>query len=315
MKQIPVAAVIGPTATGKSRLAVELALHFHGEVVSADSMQIYRGLPIGTAQPAREEMNGIPHHLIGFQNPEQPFSVADYVTLASQCIREIRERGHLPILAGGTGLYVASLLHHLNFSPEGRDEALRAALFRQAEERGPQTLWDELNSFDPQSAKRIHPNNAGRLVRAIEIYRTTGITMTEQIERSHREPSPYDACLIGLDYRDRSKLYDAINRRVDKMMRAGLLQEAKKVLSLPEGITARQAIGYKEFIPYFDKTSDLSEAVEHVKQESRRYAKRQRTWFYRQEQAVWIEIDEEPDFESVCRKAEAVLLKKGWKLT
>jgi len=314
MERIPVLAVVGPTATGKSRLAVELALHFHGEVVSADSMQIYRGLSVGTAQPTREEMKEIPHHLIGFQDPEQPFSVADYVALASECIREIWERGRLPVLAGGTGLYVSSLLHHPDFPPEGRNEALREELFRKAEKEGSQALWEELRGFDPQSAERIHPNNVGRLVRSIEIYRETGVTMTEQIERSSREPSPYNACLIGLDYRDRDRLYEAIDRRVDKMMEAGLLEEAKSVLNLPEGTTARQAIGYKEFLPYFEGKCGLEEAVEQVKRESRRYAKRQRTWFRRQEQAEWIEIDGEPDFSSVCRTAEKILCGKGWNL-
>jgi tRNA dimethylallyltransferase len=312
MERIPVAAVVGPTATGKSRLAVELAIRFHGEIVSADSMQIYRGLAIGTAQPTREEMKGVPHHLIGFQDPKKPFSVADYVELASACIARIWERGKFPIVVGGTGLYIGSLLHHLHFAPGGRDEALRAALFRKAEEEGSAVLWEELKSFDPQSAERIHPNNVGRLVRAIEVYRLTGVTMTEQIERSRREPSPYDACLIGLSYRDREKLYRAINLRVDAMMKAGLEREAKQVFNLPKETTARQAIGYKEFFPYFRGECSLDEAVEQVKRESRRYAKRQLTWFRRQETAEWIFIDEEPDFESVCDRADEILRKKGW---
>lgn len=314
MERMPVAAVVGPTATGKSRLAVELALRFHGEIISADSMQIYKGLTIGTAQPTREEMKDVPHHLIGFQDPEKPFSVADYVELASACIRRIRKKGKLPILVGGTGLYVGSLLHHLHFAPQGRDEALRAALFQKAEEEGSAVLWEELKSFDPQSAERIHPNNVGRLVRAIEVYRLTGITMTEQIERSRKEPSPYDACLIGLNYRDRAKLYHAINIRVDAMMQAGLEQEAKRVFNLPKGTTARQAIGYKEFFPYFRGECSLDEAVEQVKRESRRYAKRQLTWFRRQEDAEWIFIDEEPNFSSVCGRADEILRKKGWSM-
>ncbi|OCN03280.1 tRNA (adenosine(37)-N6)-dimethylallyltransferase MiaA [Clostridium sp. W14A] len=314
MDRIPVAAVVGPTATGKSWLAVELALRHRGEVVSADSMQIYRGLAIGTAQPAREEMRGVPHHLIGFQDPERPFSVADYVALASERIRQISERGCMPFLAGGTGLYVASLLRHRSFTPEGRDDVLRESLFHRAEAQGPLALWEELKGFDPRSAERIHPNNIARLVRAIEIYRTTGTTMTEQVERSRREPSPYDACLIGLDYRDRNRLYEAINRRVDSMVEAGLVREAERVLGLPAGTTARQAIGYKEFLPYFNGECSLEEAAEQVKRESRRYAKRQLTWFRRQEQVEWIYLDEEPDFGSVCRRADEILLKKGWVL-
>lgn len=313
MDRIPVAAVVGPTATGKSRLAAELALHFGGEVVSADSMQIYRGLPVGTAQPSAEEMRGVPHHLIGFLDPEEPFSVADYAALASETIRGIHERGRLPVVAGGTGLYVGALLHNLRFSPEGRDEALREELLRRAREEGPEALWKELESFDPQSAERIHPHNVGRLVRAIEIYRSTGVTMTEQIGRSRAEPSPYDVCMIGLDYSDRQALYAAIGRRVDQMMEAGLPREAERVLSLPEGTTARQAIGYKEFLPYFRGECSLAEAAEQVKRESRRYAKRQRTWFLRQESAEWILMDRYPDFGAVCAGACGIVRGKGWK--
>lgn len=311
MERIPVLAVVGPTATGKSRLAVELALRFGGEIISADSMQIYRGLAVGTAQPSAEEMRGVPHHLIGFLDPEVSFSVADYVEAASEKILEIHGRGNLPVLVGGTGLYIGSLLHHTSFSPEGRDDALRAELFHTAETEGPQALWEELKTFDSQSAERIHPNNAGRLVRAIEIYRTTGVTMTDQIERSRREPSPYDASLIGLNYRDRAKLYDAINLRVDRMMRSGLLQEAERVFALQTGTTAKQAIGYKEFFPYFRGECSLAEAVDRVKQGSRHYAKRQLTWFLRQEKADWIFVDEKPDFESVCGSAEQYWLTRG----
>ena len=312
MDRIPVAAVVGPTAAGKSRAAVELALRFGGEVVSADSMQVYRGLEIGTAQPTAEETRGVPHHLIGFLDPRLPFSVADYAALAAETIRGIRGRGRLPVVVGGTGLYVGALLHNLRFSLEGRDEALREKLLRRAREEGPGALWRELESFDPQSAERIHPHNVGRLVRAIELYRSTGVTMTQQIERSRTDPSPYDACMIGLDYADRQKLYAAIDRRVDAMMEAGLPREAERVLSLPEGTTARQAIGYKEFLPYFRGECSLSDAAEQVKRESRRYAKRQRTWFLRQEKAEWILLDECPDFEAVCDRACEIVRRKGW---
>lgn len=306
MERIPVAAVVGPTATGKSRLAVELAIRFRGEVVSADSMQIYRGLKIGTAQPEEAEKRGVPHYLIGFLEPGKPFSVADYVALASERIREIHRRGCLPVIAGGTGLYVASLLRQRRFGPEGRDEALRRELMLRAESEGPQALWEELNRIDPQSAARIHPNNLGRLIRAIEVYRMTGVTMTEQNERSQPGSSPYDTCMIGLDYRDRQKLYDAIDRRVDRMMERGLLAEAERVLSIPDAATAGQAIGYKEFLPYFQKKCSLSDAVDRVKRESRRYAKRQLTWFRRQENAVWIMVDDYPCFEAVYGKAAEI---------
>ena len=310
--RVPVAAVVGPTATGKSRLAVAIALEFGGEVVSADSMQIYRGLAVGTAQPTERERRGVPHHLIGFLPPGRPFSVADYVALASERIAGIHARGRLPVVAGGTGLYVSSLLHGIRFSPGGRDEALRSALLQKAEAEGPGALWEELRTFDPRAAGRIHPNNVGRVVRAIEVYRATGVTMTERIERSREEEPPYDVCMIGLDYRDREKLSEAIGRRVDAMMEAGLLKEAKRVLALGEAATAAQAIGYKEFGPYFDGECSLSDAVDEVKKETRRYAKRQRTWFRRQENAEWIEIDGYPDFDSVCRKAFEILRGKGW---
>lgn len=312
MERIPVAAVVGPTATGKSRLAVELALRFGGEVISADSMQIYRGMEVGTAQPDEAERKGVVHHFIGMVDPERPFSVADYVQLASRRIAEIRGRGRLPVVAGGTGLYVSSLLCGIRFSPEGKDEKLRASLNRKAEtEEGKKTLLEELRGFDPQSAERLHPNNVGRIVRAIEIYRTTGVTMTEQIERSREVPPEYDACIIGLDYRDRQKLYAAIDRRVDGMMERGLPEEAKRVLGLKNAPTARQAIGYKEFAPYFSGECSLAEAAERVKRESRRYAKRQLTWFRRMEGVNWILLDEYPDFPSVFKEASRILREGG----
>jgi tRNA dimethylallyltransferase len=311
---VPVVAVVGPTATGKTRLAVELAHRFGGEVVSADSMQIYRGLTIGTAKPTPEEMRGIPHHLIDFLDPSQPFSVADYVRLASQAVADIYGRGKLPIVAGGTGLYVSSLLGGLHFSSEGRDDALRESLQHKAEQEGPQSLWDELMTFDPESAARIHPNNVGRVIRAIEVYRMTGVTMSEQIRRSRKVPPPYDAAVIGLTYRDRAKLYEAIDRRVDAMMQAGLLGEAKTVFFLENPATAAQAIGYKEFFPYFRGECTLEESVEAVKCESRRYAKRQMTWFRRVENIEWLFVDECGGFEPLLSQVCEIIRRKEWKL-
>lgn len=302
-KKIPVVAVVGPTASGKSRLAVELALRKNGEVISADSMQIYKGMQIGTAKPAPEEMRRVPHHLIDFVELTQPFSVADYVELAAKCIQEVHSRRKLPILAGGTGLYVRSLLHNIQFTECDRDEALRAALFRKAGQEGPQALVEELRQFDPESAERIHPNNVGRIIRAIEIYRTSGITMTEQIKRSKQVPSPYQACVIGLDYRNRQTLYDRINLRVDQMMESGLLAEAQEVLSHPGAPTALQAIGYKELAPYFRGECSLEEAVESIKRETRRYAKRQLTWFRRDEEVRWIMADDYADFNHLADEA------------
>ncbi len=314
MAKIPVAAVVGPTATGKTRLAVQLAFHFGGEVVSADSMQIYKGLNIGTAKPTKEEMCGVPHHLIDFLDPAEPFSVADYVGLAAKCIEEIHGRGKLPILVGGTGLYVRSLLSNLSFSPQGHDEALREHLRKKAETEGPASLMEELRSFDPESAERIEPNNLARVIRAIEIYRVTGVTMTEQNRRSREAPSPYDDVVIGLTYRDRGKLYSAIDRRVDSMMQAGLLREAETVFHMPHSQTAAQAIGYKEFFPYFRRECSLEDTVAAVKQESRRYAKRQLTWFRRDAKVQWLFVDECSSFSELLSHACMILEGKEWKL-
>ena len=311
-EKIPVAAVVGPTASGKSRLAVELALSRNGEVISADSMQIYKGMNIGTAKPTAEEMRGVPHHLIDFAPLSQPFSVADYVSLASDCISEVHARGRLPVIAGGTGLYIRSLLQNIRFTENDKDEALRKELAEKAEKLGVQTLIDELRSFDPTSAQRIHPNNLGRVIRAIEIYRTTGVTMTEQFELSRQMPSPYDACIIGLDFQDRQKLYDRINLRVDRMMQDGLLAEAEEILNRPGAQTALQAIGYKELLPYFRSECSLDEAVESVKRESRRYAKRQLTWFRRDGNIHWIMVDEYTDFDGVIEQAFRIIDRKGW---
>ena len=212
-QKIPVAVVCGPTASGKTALAVELALRFGGEVISADSMQIYRDLPVGTAQPSQEEMRGVPHHLIGFCGWDTPFSVADYLKLAARCIQEIRARGRLPVLAGGTGLYLSSLLHNLSLAREPRDDALRQNLEQRARQEGGAALLEELRAFDPETAARLHPKDVKRIVRAVELYRLTGKTMTRQREESRRLPSPYRACWLGLAFEDRQLLYQRINRR------------------------------------------------------------------------------------------------------
>jgi tRNA dimethylallyltransferase len=313
MGGIPVAAVVGPTASGKSKLAAVIAKNFGGEVVSADSMQIYKGMDIGTAKPSKEEMLGVPHHLIGFLEPGEPFSAADYVEAASKTIREICARGHLPVIAGGTGLYVRSLLYNISFPPESRDPGLRAALYEKAEKDGAKALWDELRSFDPEAAAKIHPNNLGRTVRAIEIYRVTGVTMTEHVRRSREAPTPYDVCAIGLTFSDRAALYGRINVRVDKMVADGLPEEARKIAGLKNAPTAMQAIGYKEFIPYFEGRCTLNDSVEQIKRETRRYAKRQLTWFRRGAGIHWITVDACADFAEEYGRAAEFIEAKGWR--
>lgn len=302
-KKIPLLAVVGPTASGKTALAVELAKRQNGEVVSADSMQIYKQMDIGTAKPTREEMDGIPHHLLDFLDGSETFSVAQYVEMARACIRDIHQRGKLPILAGGTGLYVSSLLHHIQFSEEKTDSALRAHLNQRMQQEGAEVLLEELRRIDPQTAEKLHPNNQKRIVRALEIYQTTGITMSEQMRRSRAQPSPYQACVIGLDYRDREVLYRRINQRVDRMIERGLPEEAKRILLSPLGSTAMGAIGYKELAPWVRGECSLDEAAETLKRSTRRYAKRQLTWFRREEGIHWIHMDECKNFEDIVQNS------------
>ena len=294
-ENIPVIAVVGPTASGKTALAVELALCFGGEVVTADSMQIYRGLPVSTAQPTSEEMRGVPHHLIAFLDWDQSFSVADYVARAGAVIREIHARGRVPVLCGGTGLYVSSLLHHISFSEEPRDNVLRAALEQRAQREGAQVLLDELRTLDPETAARLSLRDVKRIVRALELCRLTGKTMARLREESRREPSPYHACWIGLTYEDRSQLYDRVNRRVSLMLENGLLEEARRLMEYPGAATVKQAIGCKEFFPYFKGACSLEKAANKLRQETRRYAKRQLTWFRREQDVRWIARDHVPD--------------------
>ncbi|MEE3498552.1 MAG: tRNA (adenosine(37)-N6)-dimethylallyltransferase MiaA [Ruminococcus bromii] len=285
--------VIGPTASGKTGLAVELAKHFNGEVVSADSMQIYKGMQIATAKPTIQEMQGIKHHLIDFLQPDQTYSVAMYVNDAKKCINDIHSRGKLPFVVGGTGLYVDSLLNNVKFSEEERDRKICNELNEIYKTQGVDALLDILSEFDDKSAHRLKAEkNPKRIIRAIEFYKTTGKTITEQIEKSKLEPSPYNTIKLGLNFKDRQVLYDRINKRVDLMLDNGLLDEAKKVLSNNLSQTSVKAIGYKELIPYFNCEKTLEDCVENLKRETRRYAKRQITWFKRDKEINWLYVDE-----------------------
>lgn len=299
VEKIKVLAVVGPTATGKTRLAVELALSMSGEVVSADSMQVYKGLQIGTAKPTLEEMRGVPHHLIDFVELGEQFSVADYVRLAARAIEEIHQRKKLPIVCGGTGLYISSLLDNISFSKAGKDEQYRAQLREIARQHGGQALLHELEKVDAQCAKRLHPNNIGRVIRALEIYKLTGKTMTQHIKESRLKPSPYNTVIIGLNYKNRALLYDKIEKRVDTMLEKGLLDEAKELFSKNAAKTVLQAIGYKEFFPFLRNEISLDEAVAKIKLETKRYAKRQLTWFNRDKRIKWIYIDDYDSFDKV----------------
>lgn len=311
MEKQPLLCVVGPTASGKTALAAALGRRLNGEVISADSMQVYRAMRVGTARPTEAEMAGVPHHLTGFLPLEEAYSVARFVEDASRCVSEIAGRGRLPILAGGTGLYVSSLVDGIAFAEEERDPALRERLRLRGEREGGSALLAELAQYDPASAARLHPNDLTRIVRAIEVYRTTGETMTARLERSRLRGSPYRLCMLGLKDSDRKALYDRIDRRVDRMLEDGLEEEARRVLAQPGGATALQAIGYKELAPYLQGKCSRGEAVENLKRETRRYAKRQLTWFGRDPRIFWLERDrfagDEELLDAALRQVEITL--------
>ncbi len=310
MKKIPLIVVCGPTASGKTSLAVSLAKMFNGEIVSADSMQIYKQMQIATAKPTIEEQRGIKHHLIDFLEPDAVFSVADYVKLARKCIDDIVSRDKLPMLCGGTGLYISSLIDNINFDGICASSEIRVELSKAASEHGGEYLLDILRKFDPDTASKLHPNNLTRIIRAIEVYRVSGITMSEAIRRSKTE-SPYDLCMIGISYSDRSNLYDRINLRVDKMVEAGLVGEARHVLSSGSLKTSFQAIGYKELKRYFDGECTLEDCIDKIKSDTRHYAKRQLTWFRRDKRINWIYPDLLGSYEKVVNAAAKAVRESG----
>lgn len=292
MSKGKVVAVVGPTASGKTALAISIAERFGGEVVSCDSMQIYKHMDIGTAKPTAEEQHKIPHHMIDIAEPWESYSVATFVKTARAHIDGILSRGRLPVLAGGTGLYIDSIINNIEFADYGSDEGYRAELHRLAKEKGAEYVHGLLAEKDPAAAEKIHQNNLRRVIRALEICRLSGKTFTEMNEMSRREPV-YDALIFGLNV-DRQTLYDRINNRVDDMIAAGLENEVKNILDIGVGrdTTAMQAIGYKEFIDYFEGRATLDETVEKIKQESRRYAKRQLTWFKRNPDIHWLMLQD-----------------------
>ena len=291
-KKIPLIAVIGPTASGKTGLAVEIAKKFGGEVVSADSMQIYSELTIGTAKPTETEMEGVPHHLIGHKSIDEEYSVVDYVEEAKNAITDIFNRGKLPVLCGGTGLYVDSLLSNTEFSEIKSDPDVRKKLYDFAEENGNEALFEKLKEIDPETAAKTHANNLIRVVRAMEVYEVTGKTMSEHQKDSHPIPSIYDVCYIGTNFADRDKLYARIEQRIDEMLEEGVEEEARFLFEHNGTCTAAQAIGYKEFYPYFRGEMSREDAISVLKKETRHYAKRQITWFRRNDKINWLFRDE-----------------------
>ncbi|MDE5860885.1 MAG: tRNA (adenosine(37)-N6)-dimethylallyltransferase MiaA [Ruminococcus sp.] len=302
-----VLAVVGATASGKTALSVELAKKYDGEIISADSMQIYKGLDIASAKPTVEEMQGIPHHLIDFLERDVVFSVSDYVRLANEKIKEVLNRGKLPIVTGGTGLYIDSLLENVRFSEGGSDEVYRAELYNIAREKGNEFLHDMLKSVDPVSAENIHMNNLVRVVRALEVYHITGRLFSELKAESRLTESPYDSLIIGLNFHDRQILYNRINHRVDEMVNNGMIQEAEELWLKGNQRTSSNAIGYKELIPYFEKTMSLTDCLDRIKQETRRYAKRQLTWFRKNTRIQWLFLDEFNKKSEILEKSEKTI--------
>ena len=305
--------IVGPTASGKTRMAVELAKAHNGEVVSADSMQIYRRMDIGTAKPTAEEMDGVPHHMIDVADPEEDFSVARYVELASACVDDILARGKLPIVAGGTGLYVDSLLSGRTFAAFSPESALRKELEAELAERGGEAMLEELSRVDPEAAARLHPNDHKRIVRALEVYRSTGKTISEHNRETRALPPRYEALTIGLNFQDRADLWARIDQRVDQMAAAGLEREVRELLSsgLSPRCTAMQAIGYKEFVAAVEGDMTWREAEELVKLRSRQYAKRQLTWFRRNPEVHWLLWEKNPNFGNARQRSTELLEEFG----
>ena len=304
-----VLAVVGPTASGKSALAIELAKRFDGEIICCDSMQIYKEMNIGTAKPSVDEQAQVTHHLFDFADPKVSFSCADYIPLAEKVVEDIISRGKMPIFCGGTGLYLDRFLSGAQFEETEIDENFRREMESFAKEFGNEALHNKLREIDPISADEIHPNNVKRVIRALEIYKTSGRTKSELDKESKTFESDYRAIQIGLKYEDRDILYNRINRRVDKMMADGLLEETKTLLDsgvFEKNATAAQAIGYKELLSYFGGQKSLEDAIEDLKMATRRYAKRQMTWFSSHGDVNWL-IADGKNLDALVNESESII--------
>ncbi len=305
--------VCGPTASGKTKLGIALCKALGGEVVSADSMQVYRGMDIGTAKPSLEEREGIPHHMLDVAEPWESYSVARYVEEATACVEDILARGKRPVVVGGTGLYIDALVRGRQFADISPNRVHREALEKQLQEQGIAPLLEELHRVDPEAAGRLHPRDEKRIIRALEVYRETGVTLSHHNRESQRLPPRYEAGVIGLTFADRALLKARIDRRVDQMMEQGLSGEVRGLLArgIPRGCTAMQAIGYKELAACLERGGLLSEAAEEVKLRSRQYAKRQLSWFRRDPAIHWHLWGEAPDFTIALQDSIQFLREKG----
>lgn len=286
----PLLVLIGPTAVGKTRTSLDIAKAWNAEIISGDSMQVYRTMDIGTAKLPFEEREGVPHHLIDICDPEYPYSVADFQTNAKACIEDIASRGKLPFIVGGTGLYIESVCYNYQFADNGSDEAFRDEQMRYAEQYGVEALHKRLAEIDPPAALRLHPNDTRRVIRALEVYHLTGQTFTEQ-QAGQTKESPYELCIIGLTM-DREELYRRINERVDVMIEQGLVAEVERLLSrnLPPNTVSMQGLGYKEIAMYLQGECSLESAIELLKRDTRRFAKRQLSWFRHMSDIHWIDM-------------------------
>ena len=305
--------VVGPTACGKTRFGVELAKKFNGEVVSVDSMQIYRGMTVGTAAATEKEMDGVPHHMIAVADPEESWSVARFTQEADKCIQDILSRGKLPVLVGGTGLWLDAVIRGHGFAGGHAGGDMRAQLQKELEERGIEPLMEELRQVDPDSAERLHPADTKRILRALEVWRETGKTITAHNEETKAVPPRYDALYIGLRFADRKDMWTLIDRRVDAMVEEGLLEEVRTLLGsgLPRNATALQAIGYKEFLGVLEGERTVADALAEVKLRSRQYAKRQLTWLRRNQEIFWIDWEKERDFAKAIQISTEYLSAHG----
>lgn len=302
-KKIKAIFIVGPTASGKTALSIEIAKKFGGEIVCADSMQIYKGIHIASAAPDIEEMQGIKHHLLEFLELSDKFSVADYVLKARECIKEIASRGKLPIIVGGTGLYINALLDNTEFIESETDLELRERLEEEFDEIGAEKMLEKLRSFDNETASRLHQKDRRRIIRAFEVYFQSGKSITEQNLLSHQTPSFMEPLVIGITYFDREKLYERINKRVEIMLKSGLLEEARQTAEISSYKGAFQAIGHKELYGFIKGECSLEEAKEHLCRQTRRYAKRQLTWFRRDGRINWLY----PDKEDIVASAEKLV--------
>lgn len=305
--------VVGPTACGKTKMGVALARRFNGEVVSVDSMQLYRGMAIGTAAPTAEEMEGIPHHMVAVADPRESWSAARYAAEADKCVQDILRRGKRPVLVGGTGLYLDALVRGTDFAAGSQGGVIRQRLQQRMERQGAAALLAELQTIDPEAAARLHLRDEKRIVRALEVYYETGETITEHDRKSRETPPRYRALRIGLAFRDRADMWARIDRRVDDMVAQGLLREVETLLQsgLPHDATALQAIGYKQFLAVAEGRTTVDEAIAEVKLRSRQYAKRQLTWLRRDEDIHWILWEKTPDFPAGLQNATEFLLSAG----